>query len=125
MPSRAKHGCRYPGCPNLVEPGHSHCELHRKQRQRRYDAQRGSSAQRGYDAQWRKLRKMVLAQHPLCVDPFGIHAERGEVVEATEVDHVVPLRAGGANNFENLQALCKRCHSRKTALDDGRWGRGD
>jgi 5-methylcytosine-specific restriction protein A len=25
-------------------------------------------------------------------------------------------------NRENWQALCWRCHSRKTAKEDGRWG---
>jgi len=63
---------------------------------------------------------MVLHRCPLCADPFGEHGDR--VVAATEVDHIVPLRAGGTNDAENLQALCKSCHSRKTAIEDGRWG---
>jgi 5-methylcytosine-specific restriction endonuclease McrA len=37
---------------------------------------------------------------------------------ANEVDHVTPLRDGGAKyDLENLQALCKSCHSRKTAAE--------
>ena len=31
-----------------------------------------------------------------------------------EVDHVVPLGAGGDNNIDNLQALCPQCHAEKT-----------
>ena len=34
--------------------------------------------------------------------------------EYYEVDHIVPLWAGGKNARENLQALCVMCHKRKT-----------
>ena len=68
-------------------------------------------------ARWRKLRRMVLARQPLCADPFGVHAMLGEIVPATEVDHIVPVREGGENSLENLQALCASCHSRKTNLE--------
>ena len=43
---------------------------------------------------------------------------------ATEVDHIVPKSAGGTDAMDNLQALCKSCHSRKTAKE-GRWGKGE
>jgi 5-methylcytosine-specific restriction protein A len=33
--------------------------------------------------------------------------------ERLEVDHITPLTAGGSNDFENLQTLCKACNSRK------------
>jgi len=36
------------------------------------------------------------------------------LVPATEVHHIVPLDKGGSNADENLQALCKPCHSRHT-----------
>ena len=39
--------------------------------------------------------------------------------DATDVDHIVPLTQGGGNEWTNLQALCKSCHSRKTATQDG------
>ena len=31
-----------------------------------------------------------------------------------EIDHIVPLSAGGSNDIENLQPLCKDCHKQKT-----------
>ena len=65
---------------------------------------------------------MFLMRHPVCEDPFGVHAARGELVPATEVDHIVPKARGGPDAWDNLQALCKSCHSRKTAVEDGRWG---
>ena len=33
---------------------------------------------------------------------------------AYEVDHVIPLAAGGSNDESNLRALCRRCHGLKT-----------
>ena len=46
----------------------------------------------------------------------------GRVKPGKEVDHIIPLKRGGTNAIKNLQTLCKPCHSRKTAIEDGRWG---
>jgi 5-methylcytosine-specific restriction endonuclease McrA len=35
-----------------------------------------------------------------------------------EVDHVVKLEYGGSNNIDNLEALCRDCHGKKTALEN-------
>lgn len=43
---------------------------------------------------------------------------------ATEVDHIIPHR-GDQQLFwdtNNWQGLCKPCHSRKTAQEDGGFG---
>jgi len=34
-----------------------------------------------------------------------------------EVDHKIPLFKGGNNHTDNLQALCRNCHGKKTAMD--------
>ena len=40
------------------------------------------------------------------------------LLEATyEIDHIQPIYKGGNNNFENLQALCRNCHGKKTLED--------
>lgn len=39
-----------------------------------------------------------------------------------EVDHIVPLRDGGANTRANLQVLCQPCHKAKTRVDRRRRG---
>ncbi len=63
---------------------------------------------------------MVLRSSPLCQDPYQDHP--GRVVVATEVDHIVPLAAGGSNTIDNLQPLCRSCHSKKTVKEDGGFG---
>lgn len=35
-----------------------------------------------------------------------------------EVDHVVKLEYGGSNSIDNLEALCRDCHGKKTALEN-------
>lgn len=37
--------------------------------------------------------------------------------ENPEVDHVVPLFAGGLDHPSNLQTLCRECHAFKTDMD--------
>lgn len=34
-----------------------------------------------------------------------------------EIDHNVPLFAGGTNDISNLHALCRNCHGKKTILE--------
>ncbi len=31
-----------------------------------------------------------------------------------QIDHIIPLSAGGESDFDNLQALCKKCHLEKS-----------
>ena len=35
-----------------------------------------------------------------------------------EVDHVTRLEYGGSNNVDNLVALCRNCHGKKTAMEN-------
>jgi 5-methylcytosine-specific restriction enzyme A len=116
MPRSAKKPCRYPGCPETVEQG-SYCPAHQhganRRRNQQIDDKRASAAARGYDRNWQKLRLMHLRTSPLCVRC----EERGWTVPATEVDHIRPLARGGTHDVENLQSLCKSCHSRKTARE--------
>ena len=35
-----------------------------------------------------------------------------------EVDHITRLDQGGSNHIDNLVALCRECHGRKTALEN-------
>lgn len=60
-----------------------------------------------------QLKKSVAAnQKWLC-------AICGELLQATyEVDHILALENGGDNNVNNLQALCRNCHGKKTMNDN-------
>jgi 5-methylcytosine-specific restriction protein A len=79
---------------------------------------RPSPSRRGYGRDWQRARAYHLAHNPLCEDC----RERGLVVAATDVDHVLALSAGGTNDGSNLRSLCHACHSRKTVRVDGGLG---
>lgn len=108
--------CARRGCVALTY--NRHCDLHaaeaKKDRDTWIDANRASSAKRGYDHKWRYIRSLFLKQNPLCKECQRV---------ATDVDHIIALRDGGTNKFTNLQALCHSCHSRKTARENNRWGK--
>lgn len=86
----------------------------------RKHSHRGTTAERGYGGAWQRARKGYLAHHPLCVHCLA----DGTVTAASVVDHIVPHR-GDQTLFwdhDNWQALCKACHDRKTATEDGGFG---
>ncbi|OYY70342.1 HNH endonuclease signature motif containing protein [Sphingomonas sp. 28-63-12] len=63
-------------------------------------------------AQWKRLRLVQLARHPLCE---GCEDE-GRLTMASVVDHRVAIRMGGpAFDPRNFASLCLPCHSAKTA----------
>jgi 5-methylcytosine-specific restriction enzyme A len=115
-----KHPCSYPGCVALISADKSRCEMHRSQEQREHDRQRGSSASRGYDRKWRAARRSFLQRNPLCVECL----KKGIPRVANVVDHVNPHKGDPMLFWDqsNWQSLCSSCHSRKTAVSDGRWG---
>lgn len=79
-----------------------------------------SRHERGYGAAWVKLRKAVLNRDKrLCVPC----SDRGVYTVATAVDHIIPKSEGGTDDMNNLQSICKDCHSEKTA-QEARRGRG-
>ena len=67
---------------------------------------------RPYDSRrWRAVRKRHLRAEPLC----RVCKMRGELTLAVEVDHIVPIKQGGAMwSTSNHQSLCRRCHDDKS-----------
>ncbi len=118
MPVAPAKPCCKPGCAALTRS--RYCETHTREQEHAYDKQRGSPSSRGYGHKWRMTRARFLRAHPLCV----MADEQGKqcLAPATDVDHIVPKRAGGTDEWSNLQPLCHACHSTKTAREDGRWG---
>lgn len=75
---------------------------------------RGTSAERGYDADWQRCRLAVLGREPFC----RLCAAKDRVSAATLVDHIIPLADGGERlDDSNLQPLCVECHAIKTGAD--------
>jgi len=68
---------------------------------------RASAASRGYGRRWRRLASLVLAGSPWCSDCL--------TEPSSEVHHLVAKRDGGEDDAANLLALCKSCHSKRTA----------
>lgn len=99
----------------------SQCPVCAAARKADADARRGSARERGYTAQWERERKRFLTRHPLCAE-----CERnGRFTPATVVDHIRPHK-GDMKLFwdvSNWQPLCRPCHDRKTATEDGGFGR--
>lgn len=62
---------------------------------------------------WARRRAAWLREHPLC---SHCH-QAGRVQAAAEVDHVIPLADGGADDDSNMQSLCRDCHAAKTAAE--------
>lgn len=94
-----------------------HAQRSEKQRRAEIDARRGSSSARGYDAVWRKLRKVYLIKNPLCV----FCEEEGKLTPATVVDHIVPIAQAPVLRLDpkNLRSLCKPHHDARTAKEQG------
>jgi len=62
---------------------------------------------------WMARRYAWLAQHPEC-------AECGRIDVTNQVDHIVPLCEGGADDESNMQTMCDEHHRAKTAEEAGR-----
>ena len=110
MPMKPKHPCKHPGCPSVT--GGQYCELHAAL----HTSDRASAFERGYSHRWQRARKRFLVRHPLCVE-----CERaGRLVQATVADHIRPHRGDKMLFWDekNWQPLCKKCHDRKTRLED-------
>lgn len=103
--------CSVVGCSNLTHD--RFCDDHKHLA----DVHRASASRRGYDASWRRYRKVFLSQHYLCEEC----KKNGRVTLATVVDHIQPHKGDKRLFWDegNHQALCESCHNRKTAQEDG------
>lgn len=116
MPRRPKRPCSFPSCPCLTDG--QYCAEHEPIMEARYNKyDRDPMARRRYGRMWPRIRAQHLAKYPLC----KLCHDKGEATPANEVHHILPLSKGGTHATDNLMSLCKRCHSRLTAKEGGRW----
>ena len=120
MPRLAPRPCNIPGCSGMAEQ-EGYCDTHashrRSSKKKEYDKTRPSSSKRGYNRSHYRLRRMIMAEQPIC-DTEGCNKL------GVELDH----RDGDPWNRarENIHMMCKIHHSQKTAREQGGgWKGGD
>lgn len=77
-------------------------------------------------SRWAVLSRKFRERHPLCESQEKFGQDRrlwgcgaaGRTTKATQVDHINPK--GDRWNEDNLQAICTRCHERKTLSEFGK-----
>lgn len=103
MPSRPVEICNDEECDHPTVPGTDFCAKHTKHHNHNVKLEPPNPVYTS--ARWRRLRKMVIAEEPMCR-----YCEKATRV----VDHIVPISMGGSTwNRENLQGVCQECHNRK------------
>lgn len=119
MPTRPPKACSKTMCKGYATDGTSRCNKHKiKQASGWAKYNNGNTANdNGYGYQWRKLRESVLARDRyLCQTCYRL----GQFTNANIVDHIINKANGGTNNTANLEAICFKCHKRKTNREASR-----
>ncbi len=80
---------------------------------------RNREAKSKYDSKWNHLRKRYIAKHPWCEECL----KEGRYVKVEHVHHRIPLSEGGTNDWNNLESVCRSCHSKIHARRGDRFGR--
>ena len=118
-PYRPMRPCSYINCPELIPGGETYCTTHRElKREESYKRRTVDKAQQKFykSAYWKRLRALVLSEEPLCRHCYN----KNIITVATEVDHIDGNWRN--NDRANTCPLCKVCHSRKTAKEQGAFG---
>jgi 5-methylcytosine-specific restriction protein A len=119
---RAKKPCSQPGCPALVAGGGNRCEKHAKKAWTRspYSDCKVTTTERGYGWQWQKKRKLVLNEQPFCIIAKICVERYGHARPSDCVDHIIPIAAGGTDDYDNLRGSCTDCNEDKARTTDRR-----
>lgn len=100
--------CREPLCPEFADI-RGRCAKHAKQYVQA-SKQRTKGRAIYNSKRWAVLRRKVLLRDRYTCQHCGRFGNN--------VDHAVPVAQGGLEwDTDNLQALCRSCHSRKTAKE--------
>ena len=111
-PSKAIKICSKQGCFIFIKGSESHCKEHKPIP---FAKPEGYKRDPFYDSPaWRKTSKKHLSLNPLCVSCV----KKGKVTAAVHTDHIIPIEKGGSRlDPENLQGLCLKHHSSKSAKE--------
>ena len=104
MTARPRKRCTRPYCANPATYPSPLCARHRAELDATYTRHRDI-----YDSpEWIALSRETIALRPVC--------EHCRNAPSAHTDHITALTNGGApHDPNNVQALCTRCHARKTA----------
>lgn len=109
MPGKLGHPCAEPRCPEIISDREKYCEKHRALYPSHRHNQRVQDRLPLYHTQqWKRLRRLVLSQNPLC--------QRCWREVARVVHHIKPAREYPELQYvlENLEALCDSCHNKES-----------
>ncbi|KAB0981247.1 HNH endonuclease [Cronobacter sakazakii] len=113
MPPRIPKACRKRGCGKSTTDRSGYCEVHKGAGWERYNNGR-TATQRGYGAEWRKVRNIVIRRGKgLCQSCKRL----GVIRPGSSVDHIVAKAHGVSDDIINLECICSECHTAKTARE--------
>ena len=109
-----------PWSPPTHRPAHLPSrEQAKKQSDRKYNRTKRTGEKFYKTRAWRQFRAWYIKCNPVCV----MCKAAGRVTVANVVDHIIPVKNGGALLSEdNVQSLCAACHNRKGAQDRVKYG---
>jgi len=123
VPYAPARPCGHPGgCGNYAGPD-GYCDEHHSD----LTGRRAKTAERGYDAAWRRFRAWFLRRHPICVGtgnvptpnwlPLEIEMRAACGRAASEVHHIKRLAEFPALRCVEGNCLpqCESCHAKRTA----------
>ena len=129
MPAALLRGCSFPGgCEELVP--HGRCKTHERESDKARAVKGAANENWRWNSwKWRKFSERWRRQYPFCgqrpdglgAAPASRCAANGIVTQATEVDHMVPVKGPDdplAFDPTNLASMCKGCHSAKTLREN-------
>lgn len=79
---------------------------------------RRSRHERGYGREHEAMRRIVLAEEPLCRPCLAMEPPR--YTPSTIADHIVNKAEGGSDDRDNYQGACASCSTAKTARESAR-----
>ena len=123
MPHLPNKPCAQPGCRALVPRGTRRCQSCQSVETRKYNQEQRPKAHSFYPSpEWRAFRAEALRRFGNRCCQCGHVSDRANPIE---FDHIVSIKQAPerALDITNVRPLCRRCHSRRTAQEQGRWQR--